>query len=252
MSKVLTEKKEAPKSPKKQEKKVEAAVPHIKPTSKPLTLKYYMPGLCPSLKNSQMIIPANRRREEEAKRIMEDIQQLQGKEQSFQEKIPILMKRFDELNMLITKSEERSRKNWLIQCARYARWLQKILPAFRIWMDDQVIKHQLKFPVGHIKLKILFYFPDLNRRDGPNKEQAIFDMLKAVKLVPDDQWIVIDRCSWECSLCRDRPRTEIYITVIDRHRSLWEDRRVGPKRDRKKEKQKRADMLALLADDRLV
>lgn len=232
MGKVLPVKKNGLKRVKKKKVKVDYSYPKIVPREKSITLQYTLGGVCASLKNSQQIIPGNSKLLDKLNRINTMIAGMENQGEKFHDQVLQLRKEFSEINERLVKTEDKARKHWLIQCERYRQWLIKVMPPFRIWMDDMATQHNLTFPVGHIKLKILFYFPTLHRRDAPNKEQAIFDMLKAVNLVPDDQWTTIDKCTWECSLYRPLPRTEIYITIIDRYRSLWSDFMTEPPRAR--------------------
>lgn len=244
MGKVSSIKKDGLKQAKKAKKKIDYTYPKIVPREKSITLQYSLGGICASLKNSQQIIPGNDKLLDKLNRINAMIAGVENNGERFHDQVQQLRKEFQEINERLTKSEDKARKNWLIQCERYKRWLQKVTPPFRVWMDDMADKHGLKFPVGMVKLKILFYFPDLQRRDGPNKEQAIFDMLKHVRLLPDDQWTTISKCEWECSLYRPRPRTEIYITIIDRYRSLWSDFMIEPARLRNKSRNSLSGMVA--------
>lgn len=223
MGKLLPVKKTAVKRSKKAKQKVDYSYPKIVPREKSIKLKYTLGGICASLKNSQQIIPGNDKLLDKLNRINTMIAGMENNGEKFHDQVEQLRKQFQEINERLVKSEDKARKNWLVQCERYRQWLLKVTPPFRAWMDDMTTKHGLVFPVGMVKLKILFYFPTLHRRDGPNKEQAIFDMLKFVNLLPDDQWTTVSKCEWECSLYRPIPRTEIYITIIDRYRSLWSD-----------------------------
>lgn len=223
MDKVLPKKKPALKRAKKKKQKVDYSYPKIVPREKSIKLKYTLGGVCASLKNSQQIVPGNTKLLDKLNRINTMIASMENQGEQFHDQIVQLREQLQEINERLVKSEDKARKHWLIQCERYRQWLLKVTPPFRDWMADMTTKHNLVFPVGMINLKILFYFPSLHRRDGPNKAQAIFDMLKFIKLIPDDQWTTVAKCTWECSLYRPIPRTEIYITIIDRYRSLWSD-----------------------------
>lgn len=216
--------------------------PQIEVPKNPIVLKYCLSGVCASLKNSQQIVPGTSKLLARIRRLDDDISVFENKGSGFHDKLQKLREEQIEVSRKIAAGEDRARKNWLIQCDRYRRWLQKVMPPLRIWLDDMTTKHGISFPVGHIKIKILFYFPTLNRRDGPNKEQAIFDMLKAVGMVPDDCWTVIDECNWIAKLYRPRPRTELYITIKDPHRSLWTQYQLQPSRPRKKKETKEREV----------
>lgn len=218
------------KGSKNAKKKKQESQPSIQLPTKTIMLKYVLGGICASLKNSQQVVPGNTRLSHRIEQLSGSIATLQAvaagvKDVAKQDVIMKQMKRIvqdrEEMYERLKQGEDRVRKNWLIQCDRYKRWLEKVTPAMRIWMDDMMAAHEITFPMAHIKLRILFYFPNLNRRDGPNKEQAIFDMLKLIKVVPDDAWTVIDDCHWTAKLNRGKPRTEIYITMRSQHVSLW-------------------------------
>lgn len=226
--------------------------PRIVPRHNPIQLMYSLGGVCASLKNSQQIVPGNSKLLTQLTRLNETVQRLEHQVSADPDQLKQLRQQCQEINNRIAAGEDRARKNWLIQCERYRRWLEKTLPEFRIWMDKMATRHKLSFPVGHIKLRIIFYFPTLHRRDGPNKEQAIFDMLKAVKFVPDDSWTIINGCNWEATLYPQRPRTDIYITIIDKHRSLWSDFLAQAPRKSQKGQKGLAGMVVSEKGDRLL
>jgi hypothetical protein len=231
---------------KRGKKQIDNKQPSIETSKKAISMKYVMEGICASLKNRQQIVPGSVSIKKKVERLEKEIIDLEHMEVTKQGRLQNIRFERNELMKKLAAGEERVLKNWLIQCERYKRWLQKVSPPMRIWMDQMIDKHKISFPVAHIKLKILFYFPNLNRRDGPNKEQAIFDMLQAIGLVPDDCWTVIDECHWIAKLNRPRPRTEIYITIKHPHVSLWRKYQVEPTRKKKipvKDQVKADDML---------
>jgi hypothetical protein len=238
----ITKKKKAVKSPKKGKSQDQLKYPEPVSRHEPIRLVYRMAGVCASLKNSQQVVPGNVKLVQQLDRLNDNIARIENKGAEQHDQLQVLRKEYLDIRERLVKSEDKARRNWLFQCERYKRWLDKILPDFRIWMDDMATQHGISFPAGHIRLRIIFYFPNLNRKDGPNKEQAIFDMLKAVNLVPDDTWTVIDDCHWSARLYRPRPRTEIYFTILDKDRSLWSDYLIEAKRRRRDEKGRRNGM----------
>jgi nucleoid DNA-binding protein len=141
------------------------------------------------------------------------------------------------------KNQQRFARNkktgqqYLIQNERYVEWLDIVKEQLRPWMAEQAEKHNLVFPLAQIRLRIIYYFPDMKVRDGPGKEQALFDMFTGIKMVLDDDWKNIDDCHWTARLDRKRPRTDLYITVVQQDQSEWMDHLVRKKSRSKRLKQ---------------
>jgi hypothetical protein len=125
------------------------------------------------------------------------------------------------------KNQQRFARNkktgqqYLIQNERYVEWLEDVQGLLRPWMAKQAEKYNLVFPLAQLRIRIIYYFPDLKVRDGPGKEQALFDMFTGIGLVLDDDWKNVDDCHWTARLDRERPRTQLYITVVQEDESEW-------------------------------
>lgn len=100
-----------------------------------------------------------------------------------------------------------------------------ILPSeqFRKWKEDHkkiFAEWYLKLyneglaPIVRCKIKYLFYFPDIKRRDLLNKSITIEDSLKDHGIILDDTFTVANDYNIKGWVKRDNPRVEIYITIL--------------------------------------
>lgn len=68
-----------------------------------------------------------------------------------------------------------------------------------------------------VTVKYLFYLPDRRRRDLTNLQEAADDILVAYGILADDCYrIVASHDGSRCLVDRDSPRTEIWITEVER------------------------------------
>lgn len=117
-------------------------------------------------------------------------------------------------------------KQFIVPDARYSIWQADKFPVVRDWMALQIQKHQLIFPLAQIRIKALFFFKTLRRKDGPGVEQALLDLLQETRLLGNDEWTQLDGFSWQPFLARTRPRIEMWIHVLNAERSSWEDLKI--------------------------
>ena len=73
----------------------------------------------------------------------------------------------------------------------------------------------VQLPITRAKIKIIFYFETELPRDLTNKSESIMDALRDTKIIIDDMYQVTNNIQLNGFLCKDRPRTEIYIHIIE-------------------------------------
>ena len=104
-------------------------------------------------------------------------------------------------------------KSYLIGSAQYLRWQKDHEEIFKSFYD-KIAAAGVNLPIVRCKIKTLFYFPDSKDRDLSNKFESIADELQKHGIIADDKFKVLKPIELDGWVCRDRPRTEIYITLI--------------------------------------
>lgn len=105
----------------------------------------------------------------------------------------------------------------LLDSVQHQKWHKENLKVFREWKDKIELEHGIRLPIVRAKLKILFFFPNSMRRDLGNKGETIYDMLSekhGVGIIADDEFKVMNDIHLKGWVKRDKPRTEIYLTII--------------------------------------
>jgi hypothetical protein len=105
-------------------------------------------------------------------------------------------------------------KAFLKHSDQYIKW-KKLTKGF--WEAEfwKLYNERVRLPIVRCKVKIMFYFSDEKDKDCTNKAETIMDALVEAKILADDNFKVVSDVSLNGFLCRDRPRTEIYITILD-------------------------------------
>lgn len=111
-------------------------------------------------------------------------------------------------------------KPYLLPSEQYRIWREEHHDVFSQWNVDLYNKG-ISLPIHRCKLKFIFYFPDIKTRDLFNKAQTIEDELVTHKILLDDSFTVMNKGYVEGYLQRQNPRTEVYITIIDRDSPEW-------------------------------
>lgn len=103
---------------------------------------------------------------------------------------------------------------YLIPSQQYLDWLKEHIKVF----DDYYLKlyerRDISLPIVRCDIKVLFYYPDARTRDNGNKYETIRDMLRDSGIIADDSFKVFNNENTKGKVCRDKPRTEIYITIL--------------------------------------
>jgi hypothetical protein len=106
-------------------------------------------------------------------------------------------------------------KAFLIASEQYSRW-RKMTSDF--W-DEEWIKLRnagiKPLPITRCKVNIIFYFADDRSKDCTNKAETIMDALVEHQIIYDDSFQVVSDVSLKGYLCKDQPRTEVYITILE-------------------------------------
>jgi hypothetical protein len=105
-------------------------------------------------------------------------------------------------------------KTFLKPSDQYTKW-KKLTHGF--WQGEywKLKNDKVRLPIVRCKINIIFYFGDDKDKDCTNKAETIMDALVEYEILADDSFKVVNDISLKGFLCRDRPRTEIYITIID-------------------------------------
>lgn len=104
-------------------------------------------------------------------------------------------------------------KSFIVGTNEFQRWQKNQRPLFNNFYS-YLFDCGISLPIVRCKLKIIFYFPDSRRRDLGNKAETIYDELKDAGIIADDDFKVLKPIVLDGWVQRDRPRTEIYITII--------------------------------------
>lgn len=105
-------------------------------------------------------------------------------------------------------------KTFLKASDQYIKW-KKITEPF--WREEYIKLYnaQVRVPIARCKVNIKFYFTDDKDKDCTNKAETIMDALVEHHILLDDSFKVVSDVSLNGFLCRDKPRTEIYITILE-------------------------------------
>ena len=116
----------------------------------------------------------------------------------------------------------------IVASVSHGIWYRKHKKIFEDWKDDIINRHKIPLPVQRAKGKILFYFPDNRRRDLTNKTETLNDIMKEVGILEDDCFQVLTPLVLDGRVMRDKPRTEIYITVMSQQMPDYSTDLTGP------------------------
>lgn len=101
----------------------------------------------------------------------------------------------------------------LLDSAQHEKWQKSNLRDFRQYADKMAAAG-FSLPVTRAKVKVLFYFPDSKDRDLSNKFETIADIMVDSGILMDDKFKVLKPIYLDGWVRRDKPRTEIYLTLI--------------------------------------
>lgn len=110
-------------------------------------------------------------------------------------------------------SNKHNGKKYIIDSKQYVSWKKQTESLFRKFYES-ASEAGVRLPIARCKAKVLFYFPDAKDRDLTNKFETIADELVANQIILDDSFKVMKPVHVDGWVCRDRPRTEVYLTVI--------------------------------------
>lgn len=104
-------------------------------------------------------------------------------------------------------------KMFIKHSPQFLKWKKKMAP---FW-DEQYLKlYDLGYslPITRCKINIRFYFATDVSRDTQNKWETVADALFDHKIIAQDNVQVISETLHKGFVCKHRPRTELYITII--------------------------------------
>lgn len=106
-----------------------------------------------------------------------------------------------------------SGRSYIIGSKQYLKW-QKDNDNLFTEFANSAYRAGVNLPIARCKAKALFYFPDSKDRDLTNKFDTLADELTTHGIILDDNFKVLKPVHVDGWVCRDRPRTEIYLTII--------------------------------------
>jgi hypothetical protein len=115
----------------------------------------------------------------------------------------------------VEKREEKGKEFTVIPIAslQHEKWHKRHLKLFNQVVNDMAAKG-FSLPIARAKIKVLFYFPDSIERDLSNKFETIADIMVDAGILLDDHFKVLKPVFLDGFVNRERPRTEIYLTLI--------------------------------------
>jgi Holliday junction resolvase RusA-like endonuclease len=109
----------------------------------------------------------------------------------------------------------------LLDSEQHAKWKKENLEIFKRYAELMAMEG-FRMPLTRAKIKVLFYFPDSKDRDLSNKFETIADIMVDTGILMDDKFKVLKPIYLDGWVKRDRPRTEIYLTLITADMSEFE------------------------------
>lgn len=103
-------------------------------------------------------------------------------------------------------------RNVVLSSNEYAAWEKSAVIQVKSWMQEQKIKHKVKFPFTKISLHTIMYYPDLRVRDLSNAVEGVNDVLVSCGVLSDDRWTVLSPSKQTGRLDKKRPRIELYFS----------------------------------------
>lgn len=104
--------------------------------------------------------------------------------------------------------------SFIKQSDQYIKWKKMVAPVFQK-EADKIFERTCVSKITRAKVKIIFYFPNTVPRDLTNKSESIMDALVDSRIIYDDMFQVANKVHLEGYISRDRPRTEIYIHILE-------------------------------------
>lgn len=101
----------------------------------------------------------------------------------------------------------------IISSVQFLKWQKQVADALRE-VYNKLYHEGISLPIARCKVKVLFYFADTKSRDLSNKWESIADELVSHGILLDDDFKVVKPIVLDGCVYKDRPRTEIYITII--------------------------------------
>lgn len=105
-------------------------------------------------------------------------------------------------------------RSYIIGSKQYLNWQAEHNKVFFAFFK-KTYESGISLPLSRCKAKVLFYFPDAKDRDLTNKFDTLADELTSHGIILDDTFKVLKPIHVDGWVCRDKPRTELYLTIID-------------------------------------
>lgn len=154
-------------------------------------------------------------------------------------------------------SNKATGRAYIIPSEQYIKWKAEMLPEFEKFYF-QALEEQVRLPIVRCNINCIFYYPDTRDRDNHNKFETIADMLVEAGVLADDSYKVFHETKMKGYCKKDKPRTEIYITIItadmkeyewdatspDYNKKLLQKKAIQKRIQRDKKKRAEAESLA--------
>jgi len=101
-----------------------------------------------------------------------------------------------------------------IPSLQHEKWEKDNMKVFQEFANQAILKHNVSLPIARCKVSVYFYFPDSRDRDLSNKFETLADIMVRSGIILDDKFKVMKPVFLDGWVQRDKPRTEIFITII--------------------------------------
>lgn len=105
-------------------------------------------------------------------------------------------------------------ESFIKQSDQYIKWKKIVYPILSKEYE-RIANMGVSLPLVRVRVKVIFYFPDKISRDITNKAESIMDALVDSKILYDDELAVVNNIPIEGYICKNQPRTEIYLSIIE-------------------------------------
>lgn len=106
-------------------------------------------------------------------------------------------------------------KPLILPSKQHEIWIKKSRKEFLDFKDHIVMNHDVRVPIVRAKIKVLFFFATGMDKDLSNKFETISDILVDTGIIADDSFKVLKPVTLDGWVNKQRPRTEIYLTILD-------------------------------------
>ena len=132
------------------------------------------------------------------------------------------------MTKFVIKGEVASKKNNKQIVIRGSRPFLTTSQRYKDWHENavtQLLMQKRGFSIECCKIVITFYYGTLRQKDADNGTSSIFDTLKDVGIIPDDNWQIIRQHFVFSAFDKTNPRAE--IEIYDCNEEIHLDERIN-------------------------